>query len=129
MLHQDHCPKAADARNESCGCDPLRKPAAHTPGPWRAHICPDEVTRRGAAFVTGGNPRELVAHVTFARPMTAEREADTRLIATAPTMADLLQRFADLMDGEQGTVEYCTGMEALRADVEQVLQQHGRGQG
>lgn len=43
-------------------------------------------------------------------------------------MLNLLQRFADLMDGEQGTVEYCTGMEALRADVEDVLQQHGRGQ-
>lgn len=100
----------------------------HTPGPWAVGLLPivngkfaghDWIAPKAGpalAVMVGGGPADI-------------RAANAALIAQSPTMLSLLQRFADLMDGEQGTVEYCTGMEALRADVEQVLQQHGRGQG
>lgn len=98
----------------------------HTPGPWVAGLPAD-----GGRINVYSNETITfrVCRVDSDRDFGDHARANATLIAEAPRMLDLLQRFADLMDGEQGTSEYCNGMEALRYDVGQVLQQHGRGQG
>lgn len=75
--------------------------AAHTPGPWLARIHPDAAPR-GTAFVTGGNPSHLVAHVTWERPLTQEHAANAHLIAAAPELLDALRGLRAQAAGMRG---------------------------
>lgn len=63
-MHQDHCPKAADPRAETCGCSPrhIAKYLMHTSD--REFDAMHEIidkTRKGTEFVSV--PKQALAHL------------------------------------------------------------------
>ena len=59
-----------------------------TPGPWR--VVPNR--NNESLTVVGSGNYGAIANTTFHRPDPEENEANARLIAQAPTMADFLVR-------------------------------------
>jgi hypothetical protein len=92
----------------------MRQPA-HTPGPWRV-VDHNHIKDSAGNWIASAD----VHGISYAKPTDAERAANARLIAAAPTMVDLLQRAADSLQ------DYCTEAngdlnDSLAAEIEKLL--------
>lgn len=82
--------------------------STHTPGPWTAHITRDYVQRISPRktigpfglfnILSGDGVVASYSHSRDPRPLTEQEEADAKLIAAAPDMADAGRRALDVME-------------------------------
>lgn len=82
-----------------------------TPGPWEVSLADTVVVR------TGERTKCLIAQVAGIKIHREETEANTRLIALAPEMYELLR--GELIDGDAGVLSFAREAK-LRKIVERV---------
>jgi hypothetical protein len=69
----------------------------HTPGPWRARLKSEKTWNVGVYTESG----DEVAHIAVKGALTAaRRDADARLIAAAPRMLSVIEKYAAAGDSE-----------------------------
>jgi len=105
----------------------------HTPGPWFAVCRMVEVDDDDHADICSTNP-DLFGQGHLAPPIE-EQQANARLIAAAPEMlamlqevADYLDRYADVVDGDDGQPEANEAMWLLTAVTDLIASATGEGQ-